>query len=84
MKIIFYIKGTNFQLPFWILYTDYYQTAIAWSCTENLKLFHLEYISILSRKPYLNDLRLNELKDILNKNSIDTSNLFKNDLVGCM
>jgi len=66
------------------LYTDYYQTAIAWSCTENLKLIHLEYISILSRKPYLSDLKLNELKDFLNKNSIDTTSLFKNDLGGCM
>ena len=50
------------------MHTDYDQSALIWSCIEYLKLFHLEYFWILSRKPYLNDDKLMDISDMLDFN----------------
>ena len=66
-----------------IVHTDY-QTALIWSCTEHLSILRLEYLWVLSRKPYLNELKLKEITNMLLEYKIDTSSVIKNNMVGCI
>lgn len=68
---------------FRVLYTDY-DVALVFSCKNYFSVFNLQYFWILSRKPYINENKLNDLEAILRKNKIDTSYLTKNDLIGCV
>jgi lipocalin len=76
------IKGTNLTIPYWVLYTDY-ESALIWSCNDYLKIFHLEYFWILSRKPYLNEEKLNYLLDVLQLSGINVNQLVRTEQVGC-
>ncbi|XP_051005688.1 apolipoprotein D [Acomys russatus] len=69
--------------PYWILATDYENYALVYSCTTFLGLFHLEYVWILGRNPYLAPETVTKLKDILTSDQIDISKMTTTDQVNC-
>ena len=66
-----------------VIYTDY-DTAVVWSCNEYLKIIHLEYFWVLSRKPYINEEKLRDMLDVLTLTGIDTTYAIQTEQMGCV
>jgi apolipoprotein D and lipocalin family protein len=73
----------NFILISRVIWTDYDQSALLWSCTEYLKFFHLEYFWVFGRKPYLSEEKVKDLLEILTYSNIKTDYAVKTEQVGC-
>ncbi|KAL6052847.1 hypothetical protein STEG23_013522, partial [Scotinomys teguina] len=69
--------------PYWILTTDYVNYALVYSCTTIIWLFHVNYIWILGRNPYLPPETITYLKDILISNGIDIQKMISTDQTNC-
>lgn len=69
--------------PYWILITDYVNYALVYSCTTIIWLFHVDYVWILGRNPYLPPETVTYLKDILISNGIDTQKMISTDQTNC-
>ncbi|CAL8344179.1 unnamed protein product [Merluccius merluccius] len=69
--------------PYWILSTDYVNTAVVYSCTDILRLFHVEFAWVLSRSRSLPAAALEKAADIFAKNSIDVSRMTNTRQQGC-
>ncbi|XP_007517485.1 apolipoprotein D [Erinaceus europaeus] len=69
--------------PYWVLATDYVNYALVYSCTNILWLFHLDYVWILGRNPYLQSETVMYLKAILASNNIDTEKMTISDHMDC-
>nr|XP_057925147.1 apolipoprotein Da, duplicate 1 [Doryrhamphus excisus] len=57
--------------PYWILSTDYVNTAVIYSCTDVLRLFHLDFAWILSRTRTLPESAIDKARETFANNNID-------------
>uniref|UniRef100_A0A671SUF6 Apolipoprotein D n=1 Tax=Sinocyclocheilus anshuiensis TaxID=1608454 RepID=A0A671SUF6_9TELE len=69
--------------PYWVLSTDYNSTALVYSCTDVLRLFHVDYAWILSRSRILPAEAIYHAKENFSRNNIDVSKMFPTDQQGC-
>ncbi|KAM4605683.1 apolipoprotein Da, duplicate 1 [Polymixia lowei] len=69
--------------PYWILATDYVNSALVYSCTDVLRLFHVDFAWILSRSRTLPASTIDKAKDIFTNNNIDVSRMIASRQQGC-
>uniref|UniRef100_A0A674E5K4 Uncharacterized protein n=1 Tax=Salmo trutta TaxID=8032 RepID=A0A674E5K4_SALTR len=59
--------------PYWIISTDYENSALVYSCTDVLRLFHMDIAWILGRTP----------REIFTSSNIDVSRMVTSRQQGC-
>ncbi|XP_051970123.1 apolipoprotein D-like [Xyrauchen texanus] len=69
--------------PYWVLSTDYNSVALVYSCTDILRLFHVDYAWILARTRTLPAETINHAKEIFSRDNIDLSKMAPTDQQGC-
>lgn len=69
--------------PYWILSTDYVNTALVYSCTDVLRLFHVDFAWILSRSRTLPEATVHKAREIFENNNIDTTRMIMSKQQGC-
>ncbi len=69
--------------PYWILSTDYVNTALVYSCTDILRLFHVDFAWILARTRTLPAATIEKAKQVFVKNNIDVSGMIPSRQQGC-
>lgn len=69
--------------PYWILATDYVNSAVVYSCTDVLRLFHVDFAWILSRTRTLPDSTIEEAQEIFTQNNIDVIRMSVTKQQGC-
>lgn len=69
--------------PYWILSTDYVNTAVVYSCTDILRLFHVDFAWILGRTRTLPDATIETAREVFAKNNIDVSRMIPSKQQGC-
>ncbi|KAJ8278117.1 hypothetical protein GJAV_G00084060 [Gymnothorax javanicus] len=69
--------------PYWVLYTDYKNTALVYSCTDILRIFHVDYAWILGRSRTLPQATIASAKDLFTRNKIDISKMFPTEQQNC-
>lgn len=69
--------------PYWILSTDYVNTAVVYSCTDILRLFHVDFAWILGRTRTLPDATIERAREVFAKNNIDVSRMIPSRQQGC-
>lgn len=69
--------------PYWVLYTDYVTSAMVYSCTDVLRLFHVDFAWILGRARTLPAATINSAKIMFTTNNIDVSKMIPTDQQGC-
>ncbi|KTG03214.1 hypothetical protein cypCar_00010333 [Cyprinus carpio] len=69
--------------PYWVLSTDYNSIALVYSCTDVLRLFHVDYAWILSRSRILPAEAIYHAKEIFSRDNIDVSKMLPTDQQGC-
>ncbi|KAM9713197.1 apolipoprotein D-like [Menidia menidia] len=65
--------------PYWVLSTDYSNYTIVYSCTDVLRVFHVEFAWILSRAPSLAPAQVQSAKDLLVSEGIGVSGMKPTD-----
>ncbi|XP_061099951.1 apolipoprotein D-like [Conger conger] len=69
--------------PYWIISTDYDKSALVYSCTDILRLFHVDFAWILGRTRTLPADTINRAKDIFTKSNIDVTRMISSKQQGC-
>ncbi|KPP71063.1 apolipoprotein D-like [Scleropages formosus] len=69
--------------PYWVLSTDYEHSALVYSCTDVLRLFHFDFAWILSRMRSLPPETIQKAKDLFTNSSIDISKMIMTQQQGC-
>lgn len=69
--------------PYWILATDYTNMALVYSCTDILRLFHVDFAWILSRTRTLPEATILNAKEKFVNNNIDVSRMIDTKQEGC-
>ncbi|XP_028328521.1 apolipoprotein Da, duplicate 1 [Gouania willdenowi] len=69
--------------PYWILSTDYVNTALVYSCTDILRLFHVDFAWILARTRSLPDATIQKAKQTFVENNIDVIRMIPSRQLGC-
>ncbi|TMS10030.1 apolipoprotein Da, duplicate 1 [Larimichthys crocea] len=69
--------------PYWILSTDYVNTALVYSCTDILRLFHVDFAWILGRTRTLPDSTIEKAKEIFANNNIDVTRMVASRQQSC-
>ncbi|KAL4635851.1 apolipoprotein D-like [Arapaima gigas] len=69
--------------PYWVLSTDYQHSALVYSCTDILRLFHVDFAWILSRTRSLPPDTIRKAKDLFTNSSIDVSKMIMTQQQGC-
>ncbi|XP_067110098.1 apolipoprotein Da, duplicate 1 [Osmerus mordax] len=69
--------------PYWILSTDYDNSALIYSCTDVLRLFHVDFAWILSRTRTLPAATIEKSKATFTNNNIDVSRMIASRQQGC-
>ncbi|KAI4901219.1 hypothetical protein NFI96_013724, partial [Prochilodus magdalenae] len=69
--------------PYWVLYTDYNNVAVVYSCTEFLRLFHVKYAWILSRSRVMNPQEFVKAQAILAGAGVDLTKMTFTDQLTC-
>ncbi|XP_061879795.1 apolipoprotein Da, duplicate 1 [Entelurus aequoreus] len=69
--------------PYWILSTDYVNTALVYSCTDVLRVFHLEFAWILARTRTLPESAVEKAKETFASKNIDVSRMIATKQTGC-
>lgn len=69
--------------PYWILSTDYENSALVYSCTDVLRLFHVDFAWILGRTRSLPDATIDHGKEVFINNNIDVSRMILSRQEGC-
>lgn len=69
--------------PYWILATDYVNSALVYSCTDVLRLFHVDFAWILSRTRTLPDATIQKAKETFENNNIDVTRMIDTKQQGC-
>lgn len=69
--------------PYWILSTDYVNVALVYSCTDILRLFHVDFAWILGRTRTLPEATLQKARDTFSNNNIDVTRMITSKQQGC-
>ncbi|XP_054452606.1 apolipoprotein Da, duplicate 1 [Anoplopoma fimbria] len=69
--------------PYWILSTDYENSALVYSCTDILRIFHVDFAWILGRTRTLPEATVQKAMDIFAKNNIDVSRMIPSRQKDC-
>ncbi|XP_074505844.1 apolipoprotein Da, duplicate 1 [Sebastes fasciatus] len=69
--------------PYWILSTDYVNFALVYSCTDILRIFHVDFAWILGRTRALPDDTIKTAMETFAKNKIDMSRMIPGKQQGC-
>ncbi|KAL2097197.1 hypothetical protein ACEWY4_006404 [Coilia grayii] len=69
--------------PYWILSTDYDNSALVYSCTDVLRLFHVDFAWILGRTRTLPVATISKAKELFNTNNIDVTRMIMSKQAGC-
>uniref|UniRef100_A0A3Q3XJT1 Apolipoprotein D n=1 Tax=Mola mola TaxID=94237 RepID=A0A3Q3XJT1_MOLML len=69
--------------PYWILSTDYENSAVVYSCTDILRLFHVDFAWILGRTRTLPDATIENAREVFASNNIDVSRMIPSKQQGC-
>ncbi|XP_030625510.1 apolipoprotein D-like [Chanos chanos] len=69
--------------PYWVLSTDFNTVSLVYSCTDILRLFHVDYAWILSRTRTLPPEIVYHAKEIFARENIDISRMKATDQHGC-
>ncbi|KAG5830172.1 hypothetical protein ANANG_G00315560 [Anguilla anguilla] len=69
--------------PYWIISTDYDKSALVYSCTDILRVFHVDFAWILGRTRTLPADTINKAKDIFTKSNIDVTRMVASKQQGC-
>ncbi|XP_026169922.1 apolipoprotein D-like [Mastacembelus armatus] len=69
--------------PYWILSTDYVNSALVYSCTDVLRLFHVDFAWILGRTRTLPESTVERAKEIFANNNIDVIRMIASRQQGC-
>lgn len=69
--------------PYWVLTTDYTSVAVVYSCTDVLRLFHVDYAWILGRSRFLPAETVNHAVELMMNEGIDLSKMKVSDQTGC-
>ncbi|KAI9544478.1 hypothetical protein NQZ68_001351 [Dissostichus eleginoides] len=69
--------------PYWILSTDYVNVALVYSCTDILRLFHVDFAWILGRTRSMPEATVQKAMDTFAKNNIDVSRMIPSRQQGC-
>ncbi|XP_026230855.1 apolipoprotein Da, duplicate 1 [Anabas testudineus] len=69
--------------PYWILSTDYVNVAVVYSCTDVLRLFHVDFAWILGRTRTLPDATIMKATEIFVNNNIDVLRMRPSKQQGC-
>uniref|UniRef100_A0A4W4EME1 Apolipoprotein D n=1 Tax=Electrophorus electricus TaxID=8005 RepID=A0A4W4EME1_ELEEL len=60
---------------YWILSTDYVNSALVYSCIDVLRLFHVDFAWILSRTRSLPASAITQAREVFTSNNIDVSHM---------
>jgi apolipoprotein D and lipocalin family protein len=66
-----------------VLSTDYVSGAVVYSCTDVLRIFHVDYAWILGRSRFLPAKEVEYARQLLAKENIDTFKMSDTDQTGC-
>ncbi|XP_041924420.1 apolipoprotein D-like [Alosa sapidissima] len=69
--------------PYWILSTDYTSVAVVYSCTDVMRVFHIDYAWILGRSRILPAETVFRAKELFFRDNIDISNMKATDQSNC-
>ncbi|XP_056869318.1 apolipoprotein Db [Takifugu flavidus] len=69
--------------PYWVLTTDYTNVAVVYSCTDIIRLFHVEFAWILGRSRFLPAETVYYAKELLTGEGIDLYRMKATDQTGC-
>lgn len=69
--------------PYWILSTDYVNYALVYSCTDILRLFHVDFAWILGRTRSLPEATIDKARQTFANNNIDVSRMVASKQQGC-
>ncbi|XP_041660157.1 apolipoprotein Da, duplicate 1 [Cheilinus undulatus] len=69
--------------PYWILSTDYVNSAVIYSCTDILRLFHVDFAWILGRTRTLPESTIERARQIFATNNIDVSRMVASRQQNC-
>lgn len=69
--------------PYWVLTTDYTSLSVVYSCTDILRLFHIEFAWILGRSRFLPPETVSYAKELLMNEGIDLLRMKNTDQTGC-
>ncbi|KAM6971102.1 apolipoprotein Db [Tautogolabrus adspersus] len=69
--------------PYWILSTDYTSVAVVYSCTDILRIFHIDYAWILGRSRFIPYGTVEYAKELLMNEGIDLFRMKPTDQTGC-
>lgn len=69
--------------PYWILSTDYVSHALVYSCTDVLRLFHVDFAWILGRTRTLPGTTIQKAMEIFNMNNIDVTRMIPSNQQDC-
>ncbi|KAM6953787.1 apolipoprotein Db [Aplochiton taeniatus] len=69
--------------PYWVLSTDYSSHAVVYSCTDILRLFHVDYAWILGRSRFLPPSTEEKARELLRLENIDIFKMAVTDQTGC-
>ncbi|KAM8849577.1 apolipoprotein Da, duplicate 1 isoform 1-T1 [Spinachia spinachia] len=69
--------------PYWIVSTDYVNSALVYSCTDILRLFHVDFAWILGRTRTLPEATVAKAMEIFAKNGIDVSRMIPSKQKDC-
>lgn len=69
--------------PYWILSTDYVNSAVVYSCTDVFRIFHVDFAWILGRDRTLPGSTIQRAKAIFMENRIDVSRMIASSQEDC-
>ncbi|XP_013994922.2 apolipoprotein D [Salmo salar] len=68
---------------YWIISTDYENSALVYSCTDVLRLFHMDFAWILGRTRTLPVATIDKAREIFTSSNIDVSRMVTSRQQGC-
>uniref|UniRef100_A0A8C6S9N2 Apolipoprotein D n=1 Tax=Neogobius melanostomus TaxID=47308 RepID=A0A8C6S9N2_9GOBI len=69
---------------YWVLYTDYTSVSVVYSCTDFLRVAHMDYAWILARNRTLPEETMRTATEILKRVGVKECELIPTDQTGCL
>lgn len=69
---------------YWVLYTDYTSVSVVYSCTDFLRLFHMDYAWILARSRSLPQDTMRNATRLLERAGVQQCELIPTEQTGCL